>query len=145
MAEKYIVLFIDDEETVLDTIKTQLGGLSSSVHIETALSGKEAFNLVDYLELNGSVLAMVICDYLMPGMKGDAVLIGFHNSHPTAIKVLLTGQSVFEGVTNSINRAQLYRFLAKPWNINDLKLTIREGLKKFEADRKRTTAENRGD
>ncbi len=136
MAKNDVVLFIDDEETVLDTIKTQLQGLNNNYQIETALSGKEAFDLVAWLELNGANLALVICDYLMPGMKGDAVLMGFHKSHPTAVKILLTGQSVFGGVTNCINNAQLYRFIAKPWNISDLKLTIREGLKKFEADRK---------
>ena len=136
MAENYVVLFIDDEETVLDTVKMQLRGIGSAVQIETALSGKEAFDLVAWLELDGAVLAMIVCDYLMPGMKGDRVLKGFQKSHPTAIKILLTGQSVFKGVTNCINHAQLYRFIAKPWNTSDLKLTIKEGLKKFEADRK---------
>ncbi len=135
MAEKYVVLFIDDEETVLDTIKMQLQGVGSSIQIETALSGKEAFDLVAWLELDGSVLAMIVCDYLMPGKKGDRVLKGFQKSHPTAVKILLTGQSVFKGVTNCINHAQLYRFIAKPWNTSDLKLTIKEGLKKFKADR----------
>ncbi len=135
MAEKYVVLFVDDEETVLDTLQTQLQGLSSNIEIIAAQSGKEAFELVEKIESYGKILSLVICDYLMPGMKGDEVLIQFNKTHPTTVKILLTGQSVFEGVTRSINEAQLYRFIAKPWNKNDLKLTIDEGLKKFVADR----------
>ena len=135
MAEKYAVLFIDDEETVLDTLQVQLQGLSPNIEVVSAQSGEEAFKLVEEMESYGMTLALVVCDYLMPGMKGDDVLIQFNKTQPTAVKILLTGQSVFEGVTRCINEAQLYRFIAKPWNKNDLKLTIDEALKKFAADR----------
>ena len=136
--DKYIVLIVDDDETVLESMEMELSGhqTNSNYRVVTASSGKETIEILDELESLGMELALVICDYLMPGMMGDDLLIHLHKTRPAAVKILLTGQSSIKGVTRCINEAGLYRYIAKPWEIRDLKLTINEAIRKFKADRK---------
>ncbi|NJL45267.1 MAG: PAS domain-containing protein [Leptolyngbyaceae cyanobacterium SM2_3_12] len=77
---------------------------------------------------------LVIADQIMPGMKGDALLIDLHTRYPEMIKVMLTGQARAEDVGNVVNRGDLYRFLAKPWNETDLVLTVTEALRRYRQD-----------
>lgn len=130
-----IVLCIDDEETVLESLEMELSG-HSGYTIELATSGEDAFELVEEHLNEGNEIAVVISDYIMPQMKGDAVLIKIHEKLPSTVNILLTGQAQMEGVTKAINDAALYRYIAKPWDKNDLKLTLNEAIHKYEADKK---------
>ena len=56
-------------------------------------------------------------------MKGDEVLKEIHKLSPGSLKILLTGHADVEGISNAINNAQLYRYIAKPWDKDDLVLT----------------------
>jgi len=67
----------------------------------------------------------------MPGMKGDVLLKEIHELSPGSLKILLTGQASIEGISNAINNAQLYRYIAKPWDKDDLVLTVKEAIKSF--------------
>jgi len=72
----------------------------------------------------------------MPGMKGDQVLKEIHELSPGSLKILLTGQASIDGITNAINNAKLYRYIAKPWDKDDLVLTVKEAIKSFLQERK---------
>jgi signal transduction histidine kinase len=72
----------------------------------------------------------------MPGMKGDELLKEIHKLSPGSLKILLTGQASLDGISNAINNAQLYRFIAKPWDKDDLVLTVKEAIKSFLQDLK---------
>jgi len=74
---------------------------------------------------------VVISDYLMPTMRGDEFLIKIHEKNPNILKILLTGHANIEGITNAINNANLYRFIPKPWDRDDLILTVREAIRSF--------------
>jgi diguanylate cyclase (GGDEF)-like protein len=67
----------------------------------------------------------------MPNIKGDEFLISTHTKLPNAKKIMLTGQASFDGVTNVINYANLYRYISKPWENNDLILSISEAMKSY--------------
>jgi two-component system sensor histidine kinase ChiS len=67
----------------------------------------------------------------MPGMKGDEFLIKIHQKLPTTLKILLTGQANAEAVGNIVNKAKLYRYIAKPWDTQDLILTVTQAVKSF--------------
>ncbi len=71
----------------------------------------------------------------MPKMKGDEFLIELHNRHPEILKVMLTGQANVEDIGNVVNRGNLYRFISKPWNETDLRLTVVEALRRFEQEK----------
>lgn len=131
---KNVVLCIDDEETVLDSLEMELSG-KKNFTIELANSGPDALELIEDLIDNGQNLAVVICDYVMPQMKGDETLIKIHKKYPTTKKILLTGQSHIDGVTNSINEANLYRYIDKPWESKDLLLTVNAAVAQYEADK----------
>lgn len=131
---KKTVICIDDEEVVLNSLEMELSAADAEFEIETALGGEEALELIAELIEEGAEIAVIITDYIMPSMKGDEVLIKIHEQMPGVSKILLTGQSQIEGVTNAINHADLYRFIEKPWKKEDLLLTIKGALNKYETE-----------
>lgn len=131
-----IVLCVDDEEVILNSLEMELSEAGNGYQVELAQSGIEALGLIEDLKGEGHNLAVVISDYIMPGMKGDELLIAIHKENPTASKILLTGQSHIDGVTNAINNAGLFRFIEKPWVKEDLKLTVDRALEKYINDQR---------
>ncbi len=131
-----VILCIDDEPIVLDSLKEQIQqGFQSNFLIETAESADEALEIFDELIENDREIPIIIADFIMPGMKGDALLSKIHGLKPMSKKILLTGQASIEGVSNAVNKANLYRFISKPWEKDDLILTLKEALKSFEQDK----------
>lgn len=117
---------VDDEPTVVEALVAQLAPLG--VWIEGALSAEEAFPLLE------SRPAVVIADYLMPGMKGDLFLIQVRQRLPHARLILLTGQAGAENVGRVVNKAGLFRYIAKPWDIEDLRLTVQQALQSYHTE-----------
>ena len=132
MNKKPVILCVDDEKIVLNSLKAELKGhFGEKYMIETAESGDDALEVFSELSVDGYEIILVISDYIMPKMKGDDFLIALHQTAPHIVKILLTGQANLEGITNAVNHANLYRYLTKPWERNDLLLTIEEGIKSY--------------
>ncbi|HAJ63628.1 MAG TPA: hypothetical protein DCP31_33995 [Cyanobacteria bacterium UBA8543] len=132
-----VIICVDDEITVLDSLRRELSeALEDSFEIETAVGGIEALDLLEDLLAEGCDIAVVIVDYIMPDIKGDEVLKRIHQSSPKTLKIMLTGQATLEGVTNAVNFAQLYRYIPKPWQVEQLNLTVQEALKIYELEQK---------
>ncbi|MDY7016185.1 MAG: adenylate/guanylate cyclase domain-containing protein, partial [Cyanobacteriota bacterium] len=130
--KKPVIICIDDEQTVLSSLKRELKiALGDEFEVETAIGGIDALELLEELLEEGSEVALVISDYIMPDLKGDEVLRRIHEASPNTLKIMLTGQASLEGVTNAINSAQLYRYIAKPWQSDDLNLTVKEAIKSY--------------
>lgn len=130
------ILCVDDESTVLTSLKEQLKRTFEDQYtIEIAESGEEALEIVEEFVDSPETLPLVISDQIMPGIKGDELLIRIHKQLPNTLKILLTGQANAEAVGNAVNNANLYRFIAKPWEKQDLILTISEALKRFYQER----------
>jgi FixJ family two-component response regulator len=132
---KKTIICIDDEEIVCSSLEMELVSADADFEVETAMGGQEALDLIEDLTVENAEIAVVITDYIMPGMKGDEVLIKIHSQLPAVSKILLTGQSQIQGVTNAINNADLYRFIEKPWRKEDLLLTIKGAIKKYETEK----------
>jgi len=128
------ILCVDDERNVLLTLRTQLLRHLPTYKIEIAESGAEALDLLEELFAEGEDVRLVIVDQIMPGMKGDELLIELHARYPQILKVMLTGQAIAEDVGNVVNRGSLYRFIAKPWSEIDLQLTITEALRRYQQE-----------
>ena len=127
-----IILCIDDERVVLNGLQSQLGrDFGSSYVIEIAESGEEALALIKEILDGGRDIPVVISDQMMPGIKGHELLRRIHEISPATYTILLTGHSDIEAVTEAVNPANLYRYMAKPWEGNDLVLTVREAIKGF--------------
>jgi two-component system, sensor histidine kinase and response regulator len=132
---KKAILLVDDEKIVIDSIKNELrSNLGFEYIIETNESGEDALQLIDELIKDDCEIPLVIADYIMPGLKGDELLISIHRKLPDTKTILLTGQATMEGVTNAVNNAGLYRYISKPWQTDDLVLTVKESLKIYETE-----------
>ena len=133
---KPVILCIDDDKTILESLKEQLQqGFQGKYSIETSEDGQEALELFDELKEELSELVVIICDHIMPGLKGDELLKRFHTLTPKTIKIMLTGQADSEAVGNAVNYAQLYRYISKPWDRDDLVLTVSEGIRRYFTDK----------
>ncbi len=134
--KKLAILCVDDEHIVLNSLKDELAGyFGASVIIETAESGEEALEVLTFLKKRNLPLALIISDYVMPFMKGDELLEVFHRESPGTVKILLTGEASLEGVTNAVNKANLYRYIPKPWETKDLAMTVTAAIESFSKDK----------
>jgi diguanylate cyclase (GGDEF)-like protein len=130
-----VVVCVDDEATILKSLRSQLRrGLGSEYRIEIAESGEEALEIFAEITAQGLEIPLLISDYIMPTMKGDELLIKIHENYPKTLNILLTGQANIEAVGNAVNHANLYRYISKPWDETDLRLTIKEALRRYQQD-----------
>lgn len=130
--DKGYIICVDDEISVLQTLKQQLVKEFGSTHeIETATSGEEALELIDEIQGDGYVIELIITDQVMPGLKGAEFLEEVHKKLPDAIKILLTGQAGLDSAIHAINFGGLSRYVEKPWNIEELSKDIRQLIESF--------------
>ena len=127
-----VILCVDDEETILRSLKRELHDtLGRRYIIETATRGEEALHLFEELLTEGYEIPLVIVDQIMPGIKGDEVLKYIHTMSPKTLKIMLTGQADMNAVINALNSANLYRYIAKPWEKIDLAMTIKGAIQSY--------------
>ncbi|MFQ5824393.1 MAG: response regulator [bacterium] len=118
------VLILDDEEMVLTSLSSFLL-LESDYEVVTFTSPKEALKFVQEKPID-----LVISDYLMPDMDGITFLGKVKEIHPQATRIILTGYADKENAIKAINDVGLYQYIEKPWDNDDLKIVIRNGLEK---------------
>lgn len=127
-----IILCVDDDATVLNALRSLLSSsFGPELELEFAESGAEALEIDAELRAQGRELGLVISDFMMPGLRGDELLVRLHETTPNTVKILLTGQSDLTGVKRAINEANLYRFLEKPFLNDDIVLTVRAAIRAY--------------
>ena len=128
---KPVILCVDDEPDILNNLKIQLKNeFKNDYFYELAESGDEALDLLQEFQEEVQVI-VVISDWLMPGIKGDELLIKVHQKYPKIIKVMLTGQADAAALQRAVQEADLYCCLYKPWQSKELIETIKSGLAKL--------------
>ena len=131
-----VILCIDDESVVLEALMEQLQQkLGQTYDIETAESGDDALELLNELKNEEVDVPIAIVDYLMPGMPGDEVMKQIHLKSPDTLTILLSGHAGHEEMARTINKGNLYRYIAKPWNKEQLFLIINEAIKNFDHEK----------
>ena len=136
MDKNSIILCVDDDSTVLNALRSMLANhFGPELQVEFAESGEEALEIEADLRAQGSELGLVISDFMMPGLRGDELLVQLHERSPNTVKILLTGQSDMSGVKRAINDANLYRFLEKPFLNEDIVLTVRAAIRAYWQER----------
>ncbi|SFF13190.1 response regulator [Thermoflexibacter ruber] len=134
--EKPVILCVDDEHFVLNSLKAQLRGqFGKDYSIEITESGEEALDVIRNILSSGAPFPIIISDHIMPNMQGDELLIKVHAISKSTLKIMLTGQANVEAIGNVVNKASLYRYISKPWEQSDLIMTVKEALGKYQADR----------
>jgi diguanylate cyclase (GGDEF)-like protein/PAS domain S-box-containing protein len=132
---KGAIICVDDERMVLISLRDRLTSfLGSEYEIFLAESGSEALEICTELEQEQIPFPLIICDRIMPGISGDKLLIEIHSRYPKTRKILLTGQASFQDLIDTVNHANLYRYIPKPWDETDLSLTVREAIRSYFQD-----------
>ena len=119
-----IILLVDDEEMVVTSIKSFLT-LETDYEVAAFTSPKKALEFV-----RNNKVDLVISDYLMPDIDGIEFLGLVKDIQPEATRILLTGYADKENAIKAINDVGLYQYIEKPWENDDLRLIIRNGLEK---------------
>jgi CheY-like chemotaxis protein len=127
-----VILCVDDEKVILDSLERQLEDAFGDDYLyEFAENAEDALELIEELNEEGVNIVAVISDWLMPGLKGDELLIQVHNKLPDIIKILLSGQADETAIERAKQYACLHRCIYKPWNETELVETIKQGLEKL--------------
>jgi len=124
------VLLVDDEANILSSLKRLLR--PEGYRLLTAESGDEALKV-----LETEAVDLVVSDMRMPGMTGAQLLEAVCQRYPDTVRILLTGYADISSTIDAINLGQIYRYVAKPWNDNELRLLLRDAL-----ERRRLRLEN---
>ena len=129
MMTKPVILCVDDEKVILDSLKIQLKKEFQDTYLyEAAESADEALEIIEELQEDEMTILVIVSDWLMPGMKGDEFLIEVHKRFPKIVKIMLTGQADEQSIEQAKKYANLHSCLHKPWNNEDLIENIKSGL-----------------
>ena len=115
------VLFVDDESNILKAIQRLLR--SEPIEVLTAQRPEEALALLDRTDVQ-----LVVSDHRMPGMSGADLLSVVRERHPEIVRVMMTGYTHMDVAVEAINRGEIYRLITKPWNDDELRLTLKQAL-----------------
>jgi len=121
MAREHNILLVDDERRVLNALSRML--LEEDYRILKALNGYDALEAI-----KNNRVDLIISDQRMPGMSGLAFLKKAAEVDPWTVKIMLTGYLDINEAMETINEAGIYKFIRKPWDEDELKSTIRNGL-----------------
>ncbi|MBD3218601.1 MAG: response regulator [candidate division Zixibacteria bacterium] len=111
------MLIVDDEENILKSLKRLFVGMEYKIY--TAPSGEEALEI-----LEDKKVQLVISDYRMPGMNGVEFLSKIKKMYPDTIRIILSGYADVAAIVNAVNEGEIYKFISKPWNDQELTTTI---------------------
>lgn len=126
---KKAILFVDDEPIILQSLKVQVKKhLGDRYRYEFAQNAEEAWEVISELHDNGLKILLMVSDWLMPGVKGDELLIQVHQQFPDIVTVLLTGHADDQAVERARQYANLFYCLRKPWDEQELIGTLTSGL-----------------
>ena len=118
------LLLVDDETSVLAALKRVLR--RENYRILSAGSGSEALSL-----LAQHPVGVILSDQRMPGMSGTELLARARIMHPKAIRMVLSGYTELDSLTDAINRGEISRFLTKPWRDDELLEAVRDAFRRY--------------
>ncbi len=122
MDRNITVLFVDDEQHILNALKRVVRG--ENYRVLTANDPHEALDIVRNEDVD-----IVVSDHLMPGMDGIEFLSKVRQIKPATMRIILTGHAQLNMAIEAINQGQVYKFMTKPWDdavlLQELRLAAR--------------------
>ena len=122
---RYRILLVDDEPGILKALQRVFH--RENFDIVTAANGQEALRYFQDQEIH-----LVISDFMMPGMNGAQLLREVKKLSPDTLRIMLTGHANTDAVMGAINEGAVYKFIIKPWNDDDLRVTVALALEQFD-------------
>jgi len=126
------VLIVDDEPHVLHALSRLLR--DEAYALSTTTQPAEVVDLV-----KRAPVSLIVSDYEMPEMTGIDLLAAVKTIRPETVRIILTGKADMQATIRAINEGEVFRFITKPWDDDDLKITIRHALMQYDlwADNRR--------
>lgn len=124
-SEKPVILCVDDERNVLRSLERIF--LDEEFEILTATSGDEGLQILESL----TACQIVISDYRMPVMDGVEFLRAVYQRWPETVRIVLSGYADAGAIVAAINDGHIYKFIPKPWNDDELRVTIYNSLERY--------------
>jgi response regulator RpfG family c-di-GMP phosphodiesterase len=124
MSTPFTILLVDDEINILKALNRLLR--TDGYRLLIAESGAEALNLMAHESVD-----LVISDMRMPEMDGAVFLATVRQKWPDTVRILLTGHADMAQTVSAINHGEIYRFIAKPWNDQELLIIVRQALEQL--------------
>ena len=138
MKQSRTLLLVDDEAGVLSALKRLLR--QDGYDILTALSGEQGLEF-----LASHPVDVIMSDQRMPGMSGVEFLRRAKIMRPETVRLVLSGYSDLQAVTDSVNEGAIYKFLSKPWDVDVLRATIASAFHLKESSRQEPMAKGDGE
>jgi diguanylate cyclase (GGDEF)-like protein/PAS domain S-box-containing protein len=120
--QKPTLLLVDDEENILNSLTRMLR--RDGYRILTATGAEEAFDILGRNEVQ-----VVISDQRMPGISGTELLSKVKDMYPQTVRIVLSGYTDLQAVTNAINQGAIYKYLTKPWDDEELRMQVRDAFR----------------
>jgi len=130
-----VALFVDDEKNVLNSLRRALH--TEPYEKRFAQSPDEAFDIIEEEPID-----LIVSDHIMPGMDGLTFLKHVRKMHPDIVRIILTGQADLHLAMQAINEGEVYRFLTKPWNDLELRITLSQVFDFIDLLKERNTLMN---
>jgi len=129
------LLFVDDETNILSSLRRLFRPLGYKILV--APGGKEGLEIME-----NSAVDLIISDMRMPEMDGATFLARVAEQWPATVRILLTGYADMESTIAAINVGKIYKYISKPWDENDIKISVRRALEQrfLEQERQRLLA-----
>jgi len=118
----YRIMVVDDEQNILNAMR-RLMRKQKDWEVELYDNANEALK-----RAQSASFELFLSDYRMPEMDGVKFLCETKKSHPDAMRLILSGYTDLEALLGSINEAEIYRFISKPWQDYDLITTLEQAL-----------------
>ncbi len=125
MLKHMYVLALDDEESILASLERNF--LREPYRVGMASQVDKAWEI-----LASEKIKVVISDQRMPGVSGVDFLRQVKEKYPDIVRILLTGHADMQAAEEAVNLGEVYRFLTKPWNGEDLKVTVRKAMENYD-------------
>jgi DNA-binding NtrC family response regulator len=122
------VLIVDDEGFVRSALRRALR--REPYEIEEADEPRSALEI-----LKAKPFDLILADHLMPGMTGLELLKIARDRWPDTVRIILTGHADMQTAIDAINQGEIYRFLTKPWDDVELKVTLFNAFAKLDLER----------
>ncbi|PWE42446.1 HD domain-containing phosphohydrolase [Pseudomonas prosekii] len=130
LTDRPTVLLVDDEESILNSLRRLLRGQPYQVLL--ASGGAQALEIMAQQRID-----LVMTDARMPNMDGATLLAHIHDLYPNTTRILLTGYADLPTIIKAINDGQIHRYISKPWNDDEMLLTLRQVLQHQHSERER--------
>lgn len=120
-ADKPKILFVDDEENILKSLKRAV--LQMEVEVYTANSAQEALSILQHEPID-----VVVSDKSMPGMNGNELLEKVAQTWPEVVRIMLTAYTDLNDLIHAVNAGKIWGYLQKPWENKALVLTLEQAI-----------------